>query len=535
MTANETEPTTDTTTSSYKSSEDDTYVDSSDESVSTNKADSTDDVEIDRLVGQVSLDDLRWVYRNTFASVIVDKPVEDAFKHGFEIRGDPTTKVGELLETTNWVDEYKRARKKARRDGFALLHVIFEDDAEGPWVPVSDSNVTGVTRVKPVTVDNLADSASDGRIIDQIPDDLDEYEDFDDHNDIEVRESGIVVDRRPFSPNYGDPIGYVLDRVDDTRRDGTFIHESRVQHFVYNDTVDVTYKGKNDNGEEYLGRWEGDSILQPAYHYIKASFKGTWAIAQTLFRYSSPLYEIRLPDRINDPDTVDDIRKEWRGLNSMAEAVIPPDFELDLHSTEGNLEPEEYFDVIFDEICASTEMTKSVLFGTQTGTTTGSETDIKNYFNQVERFRRNTVEDDINEFVRMVMRANKSVVPTFAMAYRIQWPELFRLNPLDEAERWNRVMNTLNQAANQFFITPNEGREILSEMLNEEYDIELEGDLDESDFEMLENLQMAQVGAETTGEKSEGNPRVGNNGGGMEQGQTTGEIGNSGDGVSFEY
>lgn len=504
------------TDTSTTNSDDSVYTEAS-SGIDTERADSTDEVDIRKLVRDPSLDDIRWVTNHTIGGVLVKKPVKDAFKNGFTIENDPTSKVTQLLNEVKFVDKYKLTQIKARRDGFALLYVQYtETDGDPATEPTRDS-VRGVDSVKVWSIDDLSDSAP--------PETYEHLERMGyDRQDVEIRHSGMVISRKMGDTEFGfgNPVGYIREFETERGRQRRFIHADRVMHFTWNEDVDIDFKGTNDRGERSLGRWEGNSVIMPAYHYLKDSFKGSWAVMQTIFRYSSPLYELSLPQRINDPDEVSEIRNEWQNLNAKAEAVLPPDFELNLHSTEGQLQPAEYFDVIFDEICAATEMTRSVLFGTQSGTVSGSETDVKNYFNQVHRMRQNRFEDDIDAFVRMVFRLSPSTVPSFALGYKLEWEPLFQLNEQDAEEVRVREMQRLKSMLDSFAIEPDEIREYA----REHWDMDLD-ELTDEEIEFLKSLNHAQVGApfEGEGESSEGNPRVGNQNregeGAMEQGQQT--------------
>jgi hypothetical protein len=110
--------------------------------------------------------------------------------------------------------------------------------------------------------------------------------------------------------------------------------------------------------------------------------------------------------------------------------------------------------------------------------------------------------------------------------FDVEWGPLFKLSELDAAERLSRVMQTVSAAINNFILTPSEARSILQE---EWADIEIDwkSDFSEEEREWLKTLNVAQMGTEAalpadqSNKIESGNPRVGQNGGGMEQGQQT--------------
>jgi hypothetical protein len=167
-------------------------------------------------------------------------------------------------------------------------------------------------------------------------------------------------------------------------------------------------------------------------------------------------------------------------------------------------------------------MTKSVLFGTQSGTVSGSETDIKNYFNKVERMRQRDIAPDMRRFAsKAISLVDSRTGDDYDLDFTVDWGPLFKLSELDKAERISRVMQTLGMAINDFILTPQEARSILQEEWAEA-DINWESDFSEEEQNFLETLNVAQMGTEAVlNESSEmqGNPRVGQNGGGREEGK----------------
>jgi hypothetical protein len=494
--------------------------------VGTEPGDSADEVDPRRLMGDPHLNDIRWLYRTSWASTLVDKPVEDAFKNGFELQDvdDDSRDLDKLLDR-EFIEHYKDARKKARRDGFALSYYVLDDSADHVGQdPMSDEVVVeGLEKMEVITLDDMARfKVSRGAI--PAGAEADPLEDKYDYRDYEIRPTGIVMDTDPQSSTYKEPLGYLIgepnwmDKSDPTKH-VKFYHANRFMHHVVNRTVD------GDLSDDSLGRWEGDSVLVSPYHLLRGLKKGNWSLMQTIFRYASKMYHVELPEDADDEDQKE-ADNNMQNLNAKSELITPHGYEIDDFQTDGQLQPEEYFDVIFDQVCASSEMTKSVLFGTQTGTTTGSETDIKNYFNKVERLRQTTYENDMRQHVsHRIKLVDDRTSESYDTEFEVDWGALFKLSELDNAERVSRIMQTLSAAINDFILTPQEARSIMQEEWAD-IDIDWQDEFSEEEKDWLKTLNVAQMGAEAAlpgseGEDMEGNPRVGQNGGGMEQGQNS--------------
>lgn len=493
------------------------------ESVGTEPDDSSDEVDPRKLMGDPHINDLRWLYRTSLAQTLVDKPVDDAFKNDFEVKHDGQKDIRNLIADHNFTDHYKRVKKNARRDGFALSFFVLEDSTEGVWEDPMANDVT-VSRVKKFEEITLDDMARYKRSHGAIPanTEADPLEELD-YDDYEIRPTGIVMDTDPESSTYKEPLGYLIgppDWVDksDAIDRVKFYHRNRFIHHVENTAVD------GDLEDDSLGRWEGDSVLVSSYHLLRGLKKGNWSLMQTVFRYAAKLYHVELPEDADDDDW-EEANENMQNMNAKSELITPFGYEIEDFQTDGQLQPEEYFDIIFEQICATSEMTKSVLFGTQSGTVSGSETDIKNYFNKVERLRQNDFADDIRSFVnKIVSLVDGRAGVDYDLDFEVDWGPMFKLSELDDAERLSRVMQTLSAGINDFVLTPQEARTILQEEWSE-VDIDWQDEFSEEERDWLQSLNVAQMGAEVAyqgeGEEMEGNPRVGQNGGGMESGQQT--------------
>jgi hypothetical protein len=480
------------------------------------RGDSADEIDPRGLVRNPTLTEIRWYYRRTFASVLVNKPVEDAFKNGFDFMGtdDRITFAENLLDRTDFVENMKTVEKKARRDGFALLFIGTEDTtnslAESPR-----GQVSMITHTTVLTIDDLS-NVSRADIHDQVQT---QYELTRDQ--YEVRETGIVINTDITSESYKEPIGYVLDQPNPK-----FIHADRIQHYVWNPEVDGDYNRnastRRFHKEDTLGKWEGDSVLVKSYDLLKGLTKGNWSITQSLFRNAAHLYTAEMPEGADESD-YDFAEKALTNLNAKSEIIHPNGIDVTQHQSGNALEPREYFDVLFDEICACHEMTKSVLFGTQSGTVSGSEVDIKNYFNKVERYRSNRATTKVVEFLTMCkLLEDDRTARTYEYDIDVEWKPMFTIGEEDRLEMLRTTVNAANMAINGYVMTPDEAREILTEDFAEiEFDT-----LTESQWDELDRLNLNKVGAYEGGQNAEEemeNPRR-QNGGGMPEGNSTSEM-----------
>jgi hypothetical protein len=488
------------------------------------RGDSADEVDPRKLNRDPTLSEIRWYYRRTFASVLVNKPIEDAFKNDFEVVGDNADEAENLLTSPRFEDmgsypeAYQMAEKKARRDGFALIFIgTKERGSSGVHVsPIDEEiDVSRISHLKVLTVDHLSGNGSN--VHEQIKEgtglDREQYD---------VRKTGIVVNLDIDSPHFREPVGYVLD----TKDGGQFIHKDRVQHLTWHREVDGDYKGssvKRYQDQSTLGMYEGDSVLIPSYNIMKGIEKGDWAITQALFRNAAHMYSVELPEDADEEDLANAVA-ETRNMSAKSALVMPYGYDLTQHASGNELQPQEYFDVLFDQICAGHEMTKSVLFGTQAGTVSGSEVDIKNYFNKVERYRTNRAEQKIEEYLT---RAKKMLDSRTSSEYQypveIEWGPLFKVDEETRMQMLQTASQSVTTLIGQYALTPNEARELLTEEFTH---VELD-DLTEDQMDILDRVRLATSGqgqqaliSEREYTSAPGTPEEGGREGGQEQGQT---------------
>jgi hypothetical protein len=480
---------------------DEEYAESTGQALHAQRGDSSDEVDPRKLVRDPTLSEIRWYYRRTFAKVLVDKPIDDAFKNGFEFRGDRAAEADQLLaepyfdgEGDGFVGAYRLAEKKARRDGFALVFLgTTERGSAGLHdTPIDDDvDVDNVSHVKVLTVDDLSEIAPHDQIAEATGLEEQQYE---------VRNTGIVVNTDVSSPDFRTPIGYVLDQTEPQ-----FIHRDRVIHLTWNPEVDGDYD--DDGVRRYeladnhttLGQYEGDSILIPSYDLLKGIAKGNWSIMQALFRNASHMYTVTLPTDADDND-MDQALGVTSNINAKSALVFPDGYEVDQHESGNELEPQEYFDVIFNQVCAGQEMTKSVLFGTQAGTVSGSETDIKNYFNKVERYRSNRGESKIIEYLTRASKMKDNRTSTdYQFDIEINWGPMFKVDRDTRIKMMQNEAQALTTLVGNFALTPTELREIMSEDFAE---LDL-GEMTEEKFDVLDRINLTRSGQGPSAERAE--------------------------------
>lgn len=484
-----------------------------------------DDVDPRGLFNAPTISEIRWYYRHSgIVSTVVDKPVKDAFKNGFEVKNNTSgDRLQRWFEET-YVPTYRSARIKARRDGFAFIfwNVTDENTVSQPVENPRNINKLSVWKVEDLANglgnDNVGSERGAGKAAESLP----EYEEW----QLDVTRHGIVVVDDIRDSEHGEYIGVYYEtnpNADDERDAYEFVHRDRLQHVVNRSEVD----GNTDR--EHWGKLEGDSVISPIFNPAKALAKAEWALGQTLLRYTAPLHVVEIEDTVSPlngdwEDHIDEMNQQLDGITNKSNVTMPPGHTLDTESTDGNIDPEPFVTTLVNQTCAGAEITRSVLLGTQAGTVSGSSTDIKNYYNQVQRAQRNTHEPKMREAARMAFNFDASVVPSFSLGFELEWEPLFEIDELDRTEAMTRVMTAVTNGVSNYLLKPEDAQDIIeAEWAELDIDTEHISDLDEEDYDLLDRINQhkrgTQYGASEEGEV-EGNPEVGRNGGGVETGET---------------
>ena len=464
-----------------------------------------DDVDPRKLFRSPSVNEFRWYYREgVYGEPLIDKPINDAFKHGFKIKNDYSNKVEDFLDW--YVPYYKKVKKASRLDGFSVLFWQLKDTAS---VSEEPENVNGISDFRVLRIDDLSDAVSTVEIADKF-DGLEPIQ-------INVNKWGIVYIDDFSHPNHEKILGYGVE-MSHSNDQVRFVHESRCEHFVNRPEV------VGDLESDAIGKLEGESVLASVIHPLKSYSKGIWAMGESLYRYSAPLHVAHTPPEYGEEE-YNEVDSQMGKVNMASSITMPPGTELSTTDAASDFDPEPFVEILVQAICAGTEFTKSVLQGTQSGTVSGSSTDIKNYFNGVEEWRRNEAEQELRRSVKRAHRFDRSVIPSFSLGFKFDWEPMFKLDALDRMEGAVRVMTAATNGINNYILSQEEARSIVQETWA---DVDIDVDLDEiteEDMDQLDRINQGSMpqknGLSSSENEVEGNPRRGQNGGGMSQEQTT--------------
>jgi len=476
---------------------------------STEKA---DDVDPRGLFRTPTVNELRYYAREgPYGKAIVEQPIEDTFKNGYTIHGDNTNgKIREYLD--QYKPYYKQCEIKSRRDGMCVLMHQIADGADSVSEPIPSDGGT-FEGFQIWTIDNLSGDLAAGTV-----EDYTEYN----HDQIYVsggaENGGVAVVDDVSHPDHGDVLGFGVEpRQDSTDvQSVSFVHIDRCEVFRWGEHVDGPL------GNSLRGTQIGESVLTPVLQPLMATQMGFWAIKNILHRYSAPLHAVEPPESWGQEE-FDQAREKLQNLSMTSEAVLPPGSELSVAEGVSEFDPEPFYSTLVEAICAGTVFTKSYLQGTQTGTVSGSETDLKGYFNGIHLLRTERTEEKFRNSLRMVSSYDQSTIPRVSdiEGFDIEWGPLFKPTDLEQAEGAVSLVTAATNAIKNYVMTPDEARSLVSEeWATFDIDVDL-GELTEQQMDDLDRININEAGQGIKDNEPDvrQNPMQ-QNGGGQPEGQT---------------
>jgi hypothetical protein len=177
-----------------------------------------DDTDPRKLFRPPTLNELRYYSREgPYGPAVIKKPINDAFKHGFEVTGDNTEREDgdgtiERFLKDEYLDYYRIAEIKSRRDGLCVLMHQVADPETSVSKPIPRDGSATFEDFQLWTVDNLSDELAPTTVADHTDYTKDQiYVSEGEEN------GGIAVVDDISHPDHGDVVGYgVKPRKDST-------------------------------------------------------------------------------------------------------------------------------------------------------------------------------------------------------------------------------------------------------------------------------------------------------------------------------
>lgn len=213
------------------------------------------------------------------------------------------------------------------------------------------------------------------------------------------------------------------------------VHHSRIIH---------------EQGMRFEGETKGHSLFESLYDVITVMDTSLWSVGQMLYDFSFKVYKT---------DAVEGMKQEDKAvLTSMLDymfrtealAIIKGDEELKKESTSIS-GVKDLLDYGWDYLSGAVRMPKTVLKGQESGTITGAQYDVMNYYARISSIQENRLRPQLEYLTRLLMWCSEECGPSTdpdSVEWSIEFNPLWSLDSKTDAE-----VRKLTAESDQIYIT----------------------------------------------------------------------------------
>lgn len=154
----------------------------------------------------------------------------------------------------------------------------------------------------------------------------------------------------------------------------------------------------------FEGEHEGVSIINPLYDIITVMDTSLWSVGQMLHNFAFKVYKADEVNSLSKEDKQELTMLLDFAFRTEALAIIGKDEELRKEATSV-AGVKELLDYGWDYLAGATRMPKSILKGQESGTLTGAEFDVMNYYSRIASIQETYLRPHLEYLVRLLMWA----------------------------------------------------------------------------------------------------------------------------------
>lgn len=309
---------------------------------------------------------------NSLAKNIVDIPAEDLTRNGWTIKMDNDKLQADLESRLKQLDAKQRFKdmfRYARLYGDGLISMgINTDDA-------TTANLE--TKLDPTKVRKILYlNAFSGKKVAQ-----------------------NMVDEDVYSPTYGQVVKMRIENNvssgnnpdANTKHEGEYIVDcSRLFHI---------------QNLRFEGEIQGSSLLENIYDPLVVADTALWSVGQLLYDYSFKVF--KSPDVANLTEKQKQELQYTAGYKFRTEALALISSEEDITKTSTNTTGvADLLSFVWDYLSGAARMPKSVIKGQESGTVTGAQYDLVNYYSRIASMQENSLRPYLERLVRLLIQAS---------------------------------------------------------------------------------------------------------------------------------
>lgn len=156
------------------------------------------------------------------------------------------------------------------------------------------------------------------------------------------------------------------------------------------------------------GEAQGRSLLEPLYDILTVFDTAVWSVGQMLHDFTFKVYKSKDIENLNSQDKQQLSMIMDFMFRTEALAMIAEDEELTKQGTSVS-GIKDLLDFVWDLLSGSARMPKTVIKGQESGTITGAQYDVMNYYARIVADQENEMKPHLERLIRMLLMAEKEL------------------------------------------------------------------------------------------------------------------------------
>ncbi|MBD8521425.1 anti-CBASS protein Acb1 family protein [Lysinibacillus fusiformis] len=212
----------------------------------------------------------------------------------------------------------------------------------------------------------------------------------------------------------------------------------------------------------YEGEAQGRSLLEPLYDILTVFDTSVWSVGQILHDFTFKVYKSKDIDNLSPEDKQQLSMVMDYMFRTEALAFIANDEDLTKQGTSVS-GIKDLLDFVWDLLSGAARMPKTVIKGQESGTITGAQYDVMNYYSRIVSDQENEMKPHLEKLIRMLMMAEKELggrIDPESLEWEIQFNPLWNFDAKTDAEIRKLVAETDQIYLLNNIITSDEIREV---------------------------------------------------------------------------
>lgn len=186
----------------------------------------------------------------------------------------------------------------------------------------------------------------------------------------------------------------------------------------------------------FEGEAQGRSLLEPLYDILTVFDTSIWSVGQILHDFTFKVYKSKDIENMTTKDKQELSMVMDYMFRTEALAFIANDEELTKQSTSVS-GIKDLLDFVWDLLAGAARMPKTVIKGQESGTITGAQYDVMNYYSRIVADQENEMKPHIEKLIRMLLMSERELggrIDPESLEWEIQFNPLWNVDAKTDAE-----------------------------------------------------------------------------------------------------